>query len=149
MPSKVWDEITYPFPNFNGCWSLRMDKWFYPTLYNGCNCLSMFYKRDPKSLAPASSHSCPLYSSRLAVPHRVCDSTISSMLQDLWPQNVLHWFFRSFMQWLGRLQWQGRLIEIACNLYHFYGCNQAENVQPFQTSASQGDGALNSSDSSW
>ena len=19
MPSNVWDEITYPFPNFNGC----------------------------------------------------------------------------------------------------------------------------------
>ena len=19
MPSKVWDELTYPFPNFNGC----------------------------------------------------------------------------------------------------------------------------------
>ena len=30
MPNKVWDEITYPFPNFNGgtvshsCWSLGM-----------------------------------------------------------------------------------------------------------------------------
>ena len=21
MPSKMWDEITYPFPNFNSCWS--------------------------------------------------------------------------------------------------------------------------------
>ena len=26
MPSKVCDEITYPFPNFNGCKSLWMDK---------------------------------------------------------------------------------------------------------------------------
>ena len=28
MPSRVWDEITYPFLNFNGCnrWSLGMDK---------------------------------------------------------------------------------------------------------------------------
>ena len=28
MPSKVWDEITYPFPNFNGCTIrlLRIDK---------------------------------------------------------------------------------------------------------------------------
>ena len=29
MPSKVWDEITYPFPNFNGCavdfWKLISD----------------------------------------------------------------------------------------------------------------------------
>ena len=51
MPSKVWDEIINPFPNFNGCWSLGMDKWFYPTFYNGCNCLSMlgFRKKDPKS----------------------------------------------------------------------------------------------------
>ena len=29
MPSKVWDEITYPFLNFH------------PTFYNGCNYLSM------------------------------------------------------------------------------------------------------------
>ena len=30
MPSKVWDEITCSFPNFNGCdsWSLGMDKQF-------------------------------------------------------------------------------------------------------------------------
>ena len=37
----VWDEITYPFPNFNGCnrWSLGMDKEFHPTLYNGYNYL--------------------------------------------------------------------------------------------------------------
>ena len=30
MPSKVWYEITYPFPNFNGCrhWSMGMDKQF-------------------------------------------------------------------------------------------------------------------------
>ena len=28
MPSKVWDEIFYAFPNFNGLhrWSLEMDK---------------------------------------------------------------------------------------------------------------------------
>ena len=24
MPSKMWDEITYPFPNFNGC---TVDVW--------------------------------------------------------------------------------------------------------------------------
>ena len=30
---NVWDEITYPFPNFNGCVHL--------TLYNGCHYLSM------------------------------------------------------------------------------------------------------------
>ena len=33
MPSKVRGEITYPFPNFNGQ--------VHPTLYNGCNYLSM------------------------------------------------------------------------------------------------------------
>ena len=27
IPSEVWDEITYPFPNFNiNFWSLGMDK---------------------------------------------------------------------------------------------------------------------------
>ena len=32
---KVWDEITYPFPNFNGC------RYFHITLYNVCNYFSM------------------------------------------------------------------------------------------------------------
>ena len=58
MPGKVWDEITYPFPSFNGytvevwewisefiphckCWSLGMDKWIHSTLYNECNYLYM------------------------------------------------------------------------------------------------------------
>ena len=40
MLSKVWDEMPYPFPNFNGC-TVGMDKLFRPTLYNGCNYLSM------------------------------------------------------------------------------------------------------------
>ena len=41
-PSNVWDEITYLFPNFNGCtWSLGMDKKFHPALHNRCNYLSM------------------------------------------------------------------------------------------------------------
>ena len=39
MPSKVCDEITYSFPNFNG--SLGIDKWFHTILYDGCNYLSM------------------------------------------------------------------------------------------------------------
>ena len=43
MPSKVWSEITYPFPNFNGCtvevW--EWDKQFRPILDNGCNYSSM------------------------------------------------------------------------------------------------------------
>ena len=42
-PSKVLDEITYPFPNFNGCtievW--EMDNWFHPKVNNGCNYLSI------------------------------------------------------------------------------------------------------------
>ena len=43
LPSKVWDEITYPFSNFQWLhhWSLDMDKQFHPTHYNGCNYLSM------------------------------------------------------------------------------------------------------------
>ena len=38
-PSKVWDEITYPFLNFNGATVEVLQ--FLPTLYNGCNYLSM------------------------------------------------------------------------------------------------------------
>ena len=41
MSNKVWEEITYPFPNFNGAtfevWEL-IDN---PTLLNGCNYLSI------------------------------------------------------------------------------------------------------------
>ena len=60
----MWDKITCPFPNFNGCtvevwewisnfiphftrhvityhWSLGMDKWLHLTFYQICNYLSM------------------------------------------------------------------------------------------------------------
>ena len=42
MPSKVWDEITYPFTNFNGA-TFEVWEWIHDfiTLYNGCNYLSM------------------------------------------------------------------------------------------------------------
>ena len=37
MSSNMWDEITYPFPNFDGV----ADKWFHFTLCNGCNYLTL------------------------------------------------------------------------------------------------------------
>ena len=43
MPSKVWDEITYPFPKFNGC-TAEVWEWiskFTSPLYNDCDYLSM------------------------------------------------------------------------------------------------------------
>ena len=45
MLCKIWNDITYPFPNFNGrnCWSLGMDKWFHLTLHDLCNYLSMLW----------------------------------------------------------------------------------------------------------
>ena len=52
MPRKVWDEITYPFLNFDG---LGMGEKFHPILYNGCDYISilglqLFHvsKRGPK-----------------------------------------------------------------------------------------------------
>ena len=39
MPSRLWDEITYQFQNFNGC-TVEVWEWisdFTPALYNGCN----------------------------------------------------------------------------------------------------------------
>ena len=42
MPSKVWDEITYPFVSSK--LKLR-NGWFHPTLYNGCNYLSMLPRK--------------------------------------------------------------------------------------------------------
>ena len=40
---NVWDQITSPFPNFNGATVevLGMDKQFHPTLYNTCDYLPM------------------------------------------------------------------------------------------------------------
>ena len=43
MPNMVWDEINYPFPNFNGC---TVEVWerisnLIPHAYCGCNYLSM------------------------------------------------------------------------------------------------------------
>ena len=42
MPSKVKDEITDPFPNFNGC-TVKVWQWIsnFPTPCNGCNYFSM------------------------------------------------------------------------------------------------------------
>ena len=38
----MWDEITYPIPNFDGrTVDVRMDKSFHPTLYWACYYLSM------------------------------------------------------------------------------------------------------------
>ena len=37
----MWDEITYPFPNFNGCTIEVWDKWFHLTLYLACDYLSV------------------------------------------------------------------------------------------------------------
>ena len=42
MSSQVWDQITYPFPNFNGI--TEVWEWisnFTPQFYNGCNYLSI------------------------------------------------------------------------------------------------------------
>ena len=42
MPSKVLDEITYQYPNFNGgIVELGVDMQFHPTLHNICNYLPM------------------------------------------------------------------------------------------------------------
>ena len=42
MHCKVWHEITYPFPNFNGAKINNCCIWSYSALsYNGCNYLSM------------------------------------------------------------------------------------------------------------
>ena len=61
MPSKVWDEIIYPFPNFNGA-TIEVWKWvsnFIPHFIMGvitypCYDLSqtMLVKGAPDALAP-------------------------------------------------------------------------------------------------
>ena len=42
MPSKAWDEITYPFSNFNDA-TIEVWEWIsnFMSLYNRCNCISM------------------------------------------------------------------------------------------------------------
>ena len=66
MPSEVWDEITYPFPNFNGC---TVEVWeqisnFYPyfmvdVITHPCLKLVHINKRGPN--APYTSHSLTNY----------------------------------------------------------------------------------------
>ena len=41
MPEKVWNEITYPSPNFNCCTVWEWIISFIPHFYHGCNYLSM------------------------------------------------------------------------------------------------------------
>ena len=43
MASRVCDEIIYPYPKLQRCdrWSLGMDKWFHPILYNGWSFISI------------------------------------------------------------------------------------------------------------
>ena len=41
MPGQVCNEISYPFPNFNGCTVFGMNQLSHPTLNNGCNYLSV------------------------------------------------------------------------------------------------------------
>ena len=43
MPSEVWDEITYPFPNFNGA-TVEVWEWIF---YNGCDKLSILGLKLP------------------------------------------------------------------------------------------------------
>ena len=42
IPTKIWDGITYPFPNFNSC-TIDVWEWIsdFVTLYNGCNDFSL------------------------------------------------------------------------------------------------------------
>ena len=105
----MWDEITYPFLNFNGCgaditwqpkhkcwcqwpllltwfnFNLGMDKLFHPTLYNGCNYLSM--------LGLVTSH----------------------YLNQCW--NIINWTHRNKLQW-----------KLNRNSYIFIQENVFENV---------------------
>ena len=40
MPGIVWDEITYPFPKFNGI-TVEVWEWISNFIYNGFNYLTM------------------------------------------------------------------------------------------------------------
>ena len=102
MPSKVWDKITYPFPNFNSCTVdvLGMDKLFHPTLYNGCNYLSMLgfklihvSKRTPGDIYlhqwDGPSFIQVMMSGTYSVP--------SHYLNQWWL--IFHWDFKNKLQW--------------------------------------------------
>ena len=55
---KVWDEITYPFPKLQWLhhWSLRLDKWFHPTLYWACDYISMLGLKGAQQSVHLSYH---------------------------------------------------------------------------------------------
>ena len=78
MPSKVCDEITYPFLNFNG-WSLGMDKWFHPILYDGYNYL---FHAGMLNHVSKRGHSCRGMISIVAwFDHNIC-SLLSLLIND-------------------------------------------------------------------
>ena len=63
MPSKLWDEITYPSPNFNGC-TVEVWEWisnFHSIFYDGCYYISMLeLKLSPWILHCHWGNNCPI-----------------------------------------------------------------------------------------
>ena len=58
MPSKVWDEITYPFPNFN-CAIVEVWEWvsnFTPYLYVIRNFIIATVDKEELQILKTSSH---------------------------------------------------------------------------------------------
>ena len=74
MPSKMWDEITHPFQNVNGC---TIEVWeFHPTHHNGCNCLSILeFKLNEVSKRGPSCYATEMLQyvfTRMQEGHTVC-----------------------------------------------------------------------------
>ena len=88
MLSKVWDEITYPFPNFNGC-TVEVWEWI-------SNCISPFimdvitHPCCAPDVVPTCSHA----------THHFCTLCCSHrFLLAWWFQNIFSYFYYFLQDW--------------------------------------------------
>ena len=87
MANKVgWNYLSIP----KHCWSLGMDKWFHPTLYNGCNFLKMGHVFRVK-LLHSRIHLPWSYTYQLAFLRNlpVCEETASKILMKVYTHGSL------------------------------------------------------------
>ena len=138
MPSKVWDEITYPFPNFNGC-TVEVWEWiskFIPHFimdvpfpnFNGCTVvvwewISKFIQHFIMDVitCPCSGYCSCIHWGCISKPCRVSISTIyikkriciSMLLNLLIPGRCESNFKSVIFERMLRIQYMGTCFEIA------------------------------------
>ena len=155
MPSKVSDEITYPFPNFNGC-TVEVWEWINNSisLYDGCNYLpplglklNHVSKRGPWHIMPTNLP-CVLDPEYIAkgLPLSVHLKkktlrylTVPTVRTRFWIWRFVRWFCNGFNKYFIPMNTSAQNANI-CNLYgninnmqyahHFYSNRDMLMIRP-------------------